>query len=70
MTTETLIGTPDPEPTHNPITGAKMKRQPTVDDLLDLRATLSLSRDISASRERAAAFEFSIELLDSLLASL
>jgi hypothetical protein len=45
MTTKTLIATPDPESTHDPITGRALgvwRRQPTVEDLLDLRTMFTV----------------------------
>ena len=50
--------------------GAYERRQPTIDDLLDLRNTLTYASDISESPARKAGLNLAVEFLDSLLASL
>lgn len=65
MTTETMVGTPDPDPTP-----ARVHRQPTVDDLLDLRSTLSNCIAASESHAVKRGYMNAIEHLDNLIASL
>lgn len=72
MTTDTLVGTPDefPEPVVVPDFPPRQRRQPTIDDLLDLRLRMTYWHQENYYANDRGGMDVALEYLDNLLASL